>query len=333
MKKFMRVKQLASENFGKAERTEDLNDELQLIEKKIESIKQACQTTAKKLTACLQSAISDLDRVKNEMDKVKVSIGVKQTKARKTESEKRKRKLPEYALANGMLDTSSSLKERSPGAQTLLGLLFEKCGVCEMALATHRVEHEMTLEQEVLAPIASILEEEVKPIAQARKALTKARLDMDSNKSRWTAAVKSAETDMTKADKADLRKEKYEDSTTEFTQAQDNLITEMLKFCSQEMRHGTVLKRLLELQLDYHKQCVTVLEGAIPGVTRALESTTFQPVYGCPLVKHLQLTGREIAVVIEDCVATLTQIGLETEGLFRLAGGVARVKKLKVDIF
>jgi hypothetical protein len=47
------------------------------------------------------------------------------------------------------------------------------------------------------------------------------------------------------------------------------------------------------------------------------------------LVKHLQLTGREIAVVIEDCVATLTQIGLETEGLFRLAGGVARVKKLK----
>jgi hypothetical protein len=136
-----------------------------------------------------------------------------------------------------------------------------------------------------------LIQEEVKPIAQARKALTKARLDMDSNKSRWTAAVKSAETDMTKADKADLRKEKYEDSTTEFTQAQDNLITEMLKFCSQEMRHGTVLKRvwnsalsaipsfaivihtvsqLLELQLDYHKQCVTVLEGAIPGVTRAL---------------------------------------------------------------
>ena len=84
-----------------------------------------------------------------------------------------------------------------------------------------------------------VMQEEVKPISQARKALTKARLDMDSNKSRcvlsvsvslcvtyywlyvrWTAAVKSAETDMTKADKADQRKEKYEDSTTEFTQAQ-----------------------------------------------------------------------------------------------------------------
>ena len=31
-----------------------------------------------------------------------------------------------------------------------------------MALATHRVEHEMTLEQEVLAPIGSILEVIVK---------------------------------------------------------------------------------------------------------------------------------------------------------------------------
>ena len=39
----------------------------------------------------------------------------------------------------------------------------------------------------------------------------------------------------------------------------------------------------------------------------------FQPVFGCPLVKHLQLTGRDIAVVIEDCVAALMQIGLQTE--------------------
>lgn len=36
--------------------------------------------------------------------------------------------------------------------------LFEKCGGCEMALATTRVEHEMSLEQEVLAPVGSILE-------------------------------------------------------------------------------------------------------------------------------------------------------------------------------
>ncbi|XP_062508209.1 rho GTPase-activating protein 17-like [Corticium candelabrum] len=329
MKKLLRVKQLASENLGRAEKTEDLNDELQQIEKKIESIKHACQLTVKKLTACLCSSISDLDRVKSEMGKVKVSMGVKQGKVPKTEEQKRKRKLPEYGLATGMLEAASGLEDKASGCKPLLSCLFEKCAGCEMALAATRVEHEVSMEQEVVAPINSILDDEVKQITQARKALTKARLDMDSNKSRWTAAVKSAETDMTKTDKADHRKEKYEDSTTEFIQAQDGLVTEMLHFCSQEMRHASMLKRMLELQLDYHRQCVSVLEGTIPGVTRALELTTSQPVYGCSLEKHLQLNGREIAVVIEECIAALMEIGLETEGLFRLAGGVARVRKLK----
>lgn len=55
-----------------------------------------------------------------------------------------------------------------------------------------------------------------------------------------------------------------------------------------------------------------------------------KPVYGCPLEEHLQATGREIAFVIETCVSILYHEGLEEEGLFRIAGSAAKLKKLKV---
>ena len=54
------------------------------------------------------------------------------------------------------------------------------------------------------------------------------------------------------------------------------------------------------------------------------------PVYGTALEDHLSRTGREIATVLEDCVATLWEFGREEEGLFRIAGSASKVKKLKV---
>ena len=62
------------------------------------------------------------------------------------------------------------------------------------------------------------------------------------------------------------------------------------------------------------------------------EQHSTRPVYGCPLDEHLQSSGREIALVIEACVGILYHDGLEEEGLFRIAGSAAKLKKLKVWI-
>jgi hypothetical protein len=47
-----------------------------------------------------------------------------------------------------------------------------------------------------------------------------------------------------------------------------------------------------------------------------------KPVYGYPLEEHLRVTQRKVAFPIELCVCALLELGMEEEGLFRVAGGM-----------
>ena len=52
--------------------------------------------------------------------------------------------------------------------------------------------------------------------------------------------------------------------------------------------------------------------------------------FGCPLEEHLRLFKTEVSVVLEACCQALTEQWMDTEGLFRIAAGTARVRLLKV---
>ena len=39
----------------------------------------------------------------------------------------------------------------------------------------------------------------------------------------------------------------------------------------------------------------------------------FRPVYGCTLSDHLRVTGREISLVIEECILYLMETAMEVE--------------------
>eukprot|EP00118_Oscarella_pearsei_P009895 m.58324 g.58324 ORF g.58324 m.58324 type:complete len:308 (+) comp34799_c0_seq20:175-1098(+) len=103
----------------------------------------------------------------------------------------------------------------------------------------------------------------------------------------------------------------------------------MLQFCSQELKHAAIFKKLLELQAEYHKESLRLLDTVLPNLSAMLGKSRSIPVFGCPLKKHLDLFHRDISVVIEDCVTALMQIAMETEGLFRVAGGAMNSRKLK----
>ena len=60
------------------------------------------------------------------------------------------------------------------------------------------------------------------------------------------------------------------------------------------------------------------------------DETQDRPVFGLSLVEHLRISKREIAVVLETCCNELRKEWMDTEGLFRIAGGQSRVKFLKV---
>lgn len=53
-KQFNRMRQLANQTVGRAEKTEVLSEDLLQVEKRLELVKQVSHSTHKKLTACLQ---------------------------------------------------------------------------------------------------------------------------------------------------------------------------------------------------------------------------------------------------------------------------------------
>ena len=55
--------------------------------------------------------------------------------------------------------------------------------------------------------------------------------------------------------------------------------------------------------------------------------------FGCPLEEHLRLFRTDVAVVLEACCQALRDQWMETEGLFRIAAGTARVRLLKVCVY
>lgn len=60
------------------------------------------------------------------------------------------------------------------------------------------------------------------------------------------------------------------------------------------------------------------------------DDTKERPMFGCPLEEHLRLFKTDVAVVLESCCQALRDQWMDTEGLFRIAAGTARVRLLKV---
>lgn len=61
-------------------------------------------------------------------------------------------------------------------------------------------------------------------------------------------------------------------------------------------------------------------------------TTPRKVVFGTSLEEHLQCTGRPVSLVIELCIHLLYSNALNEEGLFRVPGSSARIKKLKSAI-
>uniref|UniRef100_A0A1I8HB08 Rho-GAP domain-containing protein n=1 Tax=Macrostomum lignano TaxID=282301 RepID=A0A1I8HB08_9PLAT len=98
-----------------------------------------------------------------------------------------------------------------------------------------------------------------------------------------------------------------------------------LQLCNQ-------LLDLMRSRLDYHRQCVQLLEEQLPALEDAVASAASLagPCYGVPLEEHLTKTGRQVAYVIDVCTAALNRDDvLVEEGLFRLNGPSGSVQKLE----
>ncbi|KAG1929254.1 rho GTPase-activating protein [Pimephales promelas] len=271
----------------------------------MESVRVVSHNTHKRMTACLQGQIG-------------------------TDAEKRHKKLPLTALSQAMQDGGSQL-----GEESLIGKMMEMCGDAENRLASELMQHEVIIEKEILDPLNQLAEVDIPNILKQRRQLAKLVLDYDSARARWLQATKSiisgTNTQALTA-KADSLKEEVDEAMNKMELCKDQLSADMYNFFSKEADYARHYVMLLEAQADYHRKSLTLLESVLPTIQAQQDSWTEKPAFGTALDEHLKRSGREIALPIEACVMMLLETGMKEEGLFRIAAGASKLKKLKAAL-
>ncbi|XP_019341283.1 rho GTPase-activating protein 44 isoform X10 [Alligator mississippiensis] len=304
-KQFHRMRQLANQTVGRAEKTEVLSEDLLQVEKRLELVKQVSHSTHKKLTACLQG-----------------QQGV--------DADKRSKKLPLTTLAQCLMEGSAIL-----GDDSLLGKMLKLCGEAEDKLAQELINFELQVERDVIEPLFVLAEVEIPNIQKQRKHLAKLVLDMDSSRTRWQQSAKSSGLSSNlqpSGAKADALREEMEEAANRVEICRDQLSADMYNFVAKEIDYANYFETLIEVQAEYHRKSLALLQNVLPQIKAQQEAWIEKPSFGKPLEEHLAVSGREIAFPIEACVTMLLECGMQEEGLFRVAPSASKLKKLKAAL-
>uniref|UniRef100_A0A3Q3WCQ2 Rho GTPase-activating protein 17 n=1 Tax=Mola mola TaxID=94237 RepID=A0A3Q3WCQ2_MOLML len=284
----------------RAEKTEVLSDDLLQIERRMELVRLVSHNTHKRLVSCLQGQLG-------------------------TDTEKRHRKLPLTTLSQTMQESGGLL-----GEESLIGRMMDACGEAESRLASELMQYEVQIERDILDPLNQLAEIEIPNILKLRKQLAKLVLDYDSAKTRWYQATKSNNQAM--AARVDSLKDEMDEALNKVEICKDQLSADLYNFASKDGDYAHYYVMLLEAQADYHRRSLAALEAAIPTIQIQQDSWTEKPAFGTALEEHLKRSNREIALPIEACVMMLLETGMKEEGLFRIAAGASKLKKLKAAL-
>ncbi|RVE59983.1 hypothetical protein OJAV_G00193810 [Oryzias javanicus] len=309
-KQFNRMRQLANQTVGRAEKTEVLGEDLLQVEKRLELVKQVSHSTHKKLTACLQ--------------------GQQGVEVEKKSVRSPSKKLPLTTLAQCMVEGAAVL-----GDESLLGKMLKLCGETQERLAQELILFELTIERDVVDPLCELAEVEIPNIQKQRKHLAKLVLDMDSARTRYYQSTKSSglSTNLQPTGaKADHLREEMEEAANRMEICRDQLSADMYSFVAKEIDYASYFQTLIEVQAEYHRKSLELLQSVLPQIKAHQETWVEKPCYGKPLEEHLVLSGRDIAFPIEACVTMLLECGMQEEGLFRIAPSASKLKKLKASL-
>ncbi|XP_047215975.1 rho GTPase-activating protein 44-like isoform X5 [Girardinichthys multiradiatus] len=308
-KQFNRMRQLANQTVGRAEKTEVLSEDLLQVEKRLDLVKQVTHSTHKKLTACLQG--------QQGIDTEKRSV--------KSPS----KKLPLTILAQCMEEGAAVL-----GDDSLLGKMLNLCGETEEKLAQELLQFELQIERDVVEPLYVLAEVDIPNIQKQRKHLAKLVLDMDSARTRYQQASKSSShpSTMQPGAKSESLREEMEETANRMEICRDQLSADMYNFVAKEIDYAYYFQTLIETQAEYHRKSLEILHSVLPQIKAHQEAWVEKPSFGKSLEEHLNISGREIAFPIEACVTMLLECGMQEEGLFRVAPSASKLKKLKASL-
>ncbi|NXL73478.1 RHG44 protein, partial [Leptocoma aspasia] len=289
------------------------------VEKRLELVKQVSHSTHKKLTACLQGQ-QGLDADKRS---------------------------PRGCWGALSLPWVSPPAVPSRACPCPCRKMLRLCGEAEDKLAQELIHFELQVERDVIEPLFVLAEVEIPNIQKQRKHLAKLVLDMDSSRTRWQQSVKSsglASNLQPSGAKADALREEMEEAANRVEICRDQLSADMYNFVAKEVDYANYFQTLIEVQAEYHRKSLALLQNFLPQIKAQQEAWMEKPSFGKPLEEHLAVSGREIAFPVEACVTMLLECGMQEElgsrwnggmqeeGLFRVAPSASKLKKLKAAL-
>ncbi|KAJ0001327.1 hypothetical protein NQD34_006347 [Periophthalmus magnuspinnatus] len=294
-KQFNRMRQLANQTVGRAEKTEVLSEDLLQVEKRLDLVKQVSHSTHKKLTACLQGQQGGRPREKVCQVPIRAAV---------------------------------------LGDDSLLGKMLKISGETEEKLAQELIQFEFQIERDVVEPLYVLAEVDIPNIQKQRKHLAKLVLDMDSARTRFQQSSKSSSHPSTlqPGAKSESLREEMEEAATRMEICRDQLSADMYNFVAKEIDYANYFQTLIETQAEYHRKSLEILHSILPQIKAQQEAWVEKPSFGKSLEEHLNISGREIAFPIEACVTMLLECGMQEEGLFRVAPSASKLKKLKASL-
>uniref|UniRef100_A0A4W5PYI3 Rho GTPase-activating protein 44 n=1 Tax=Hucho hucho TaxID=62062 RepID=A0A4W5PYI3_9TELE len=278
------------------------------VEKRLELVKQVSHSTHKKLTACLQG---------------QQGVDVEKRSVRSPS-----KKLPLTTLAQCLVEGAAVL-----GDDSLLGKMLKLCGETQEKMAQELILFEFTIDRDVVEPLYELAEVEIPNIQKQRKHLAKLVLDMDSARTRFHQSSKSGmSSNVQPGAKGEHLREEMEEAANRMEICRDQLSADMYNFVAKEIDYASYFQALIEVQAQYHRKSLELLQNILPQIKAHQETWVEKPCYGKPLEEHLALSGRDIAFPIEACVTMLLECGMQEEGLFRVAPSASKLKKLKASL-
>nr|XP_025044590.1 rho GTPase-activating protein 44 [Pelodiscus sinensis] len=158
---------------------------------------------------------------------------------------------------------------------------------------------------------------------------------MDSSRTRWQQSAKSSGLSSNlqpSGSKVDTLREEMEEAANRVEICRDQLSADMYNFVAKEIDYANYFQTLIEVQAEYHRKSLALLQNVLPQIKAQQEAWIEKPSFGKPLEEHLAASGREIAFPIEACVTMLLECGMQEEGLFRVAPSASKLKKLKAAL-
>ncbi|CAB1312047.1 unnamed protein product, partial [Coregonus sp. 'balchen'] len=211
--------------------------------------------------------------------------------------------------------------------------MLKLCGETQEKMAQELILFEFTIERDVVEPLYELAEVEIPNIQKQRKHLAKLVLDMDSARTRFHQSTKSGmSSNVQPGAKGEHLREEMEEAANRMEICRDQLSADMYNFVAKEIDYASYFQALIEVQAQYHRKSLELLQNILPQIKAHQETWVEKPCYGKPLEEHLALSGRDIAFPIEACVTMLLECGMQEEGLFRVAPSASKLKKLKASL-